>query len=105
MLTTKALENIKKEVDVLQKQRQELFTKEIVGSRAYKRMFPRISSAMNDSENNLVHCVESFERLCAEVICHNYEFNSSKCVNDFIDELKNLLSKMKSLINEIDWEK
>lgn len=105
MLSRECFEIIQKEINVLKHRKAKLFTKEIRSSRAYERMFPRVLSLMNDNERKLVEYVDSFEKLCAETICYNYELNSSKCANDFIVELQNLLSEMENLISKIDWTK
>lgn len=105
MLSREALESIKKEVDALKQRRTELFTQEITNSPAYKKMFPRVISIINDNEKKLVESVDSFERLSNEIISYRYEVNSDKCANDFIVELENVLSQMESLISEINWTK
>ena len=105
MLSLKAMESIKKEVNALRQRRTELFTQEIRNSLAYERMFPRVFSLINENEKKLVECVDKFEKLCAETICYKYELTSLKCANDFIAELENLISQMEILISEIDWTK
>lgn len=105
MLSYEVFENIQKEVDELKNRITALFTDEIRNSRGYARMFPRVPSAMNDKEKELVDCIESFERLCMKISLYHYEPNSSKCANDFIVDLKNLLSQIEGLIGEIDWTK
>ena len=105
MLSYEAFEYIQKEIDELKNRRTSLFADEIRNSRGYARMFARVPSAMNDKEKELVDCNDSFERLCLKTFSCRCESNDSKCANDFIVDLKNLLSQMESLIGEIDWTK
>lgn len=105
MLSYEAFEYIQKEIDELKNRKAALFTDEIRNTRGYVRMCTRVPSAMNDKEKELVDCNDSFERLCLKIFSYHYEPNSSKCANDFIFDLKSILSRMENLIGEIDWTK
>ena len=48
------MKNIEKEINIFKQRRVELFTQEVTNSPAYKRMFPRVLSLMNDNEKKLV---------------------------------------------------
>lgn len=96
------MKNIKKEIETLKQRRTELFTQEITNSPAYKRMFPRVLSLMNDDEKKLVGCVESFDNLCSVIGISPYEVNDHTGV---IARLESILSEMENLIHEIDWTK
>ena len=102
MLSHDSVISIRKAIDALKQRKTALFTKEIKNSRAYARLFPRVTSLMNENEKVLVEHLNHFETLCMEIFSYRCRYDG-KCANDFILELEALLLRIEELIKAIDW--